>query len=212
MLGMTEKAIERRIADNSQLRALYQSTQSVKGIEAPTQGQVLNRKPDDLPQDPTEIELVQLVSETENELHQLGLKKLGLSDKLLKRLKRLDGLASSSGAFIAISLEKTHRSYYVQLLELMEMAEELRVKLMIPRDQPGAVVDDEARAFFNKNYIEMVREAGRGYEMMLTGATAMVKMIGDAKGLDIPGGKKKKAGWGIVDAPKRKGPLEPMPS
>lgn len=141
-----------------------------------------------------------MVSEADKAFHEAGLKTLGASDNLLKRIRDLDGLAKTSGGFIAISLEKTARSYYVQVMELMETAHQLRQRLMAKKGEEGYVADDEARAFFNKNYLEMVKEAGRAYQLMLMGAEAMVKMLILTKGDDPSGGTKKKPGWRKVTA------------
>lgn len=205
-----------RIADNAQLRALWGQAEanSADGMSPPREGETLNRDALALPKnEPEAVELAQMVEKCDRELQEKGLRELGVSEDLLKRLKGLEGLARSSGHFIAISLETTHRSYYLQVLELMELANQLRRKLMAKAGEEGYIGDDEARAFFNKNYIEMVKEAGRAYELMLTGAQAMVKMIVDTKGLEMPGGRKKKHGWDIKDAPKHepKPPREPMP-
>lgn len=181
------------------------------GLSPPRESDVMNRNPlTTLPAgDPESVELAQMVEQCDRELQETGLRELGVSDGLLKRLKGLEKLARSSGHFIAISLETTHRSYYLQVLELMELANDLRKRLIAGPGQTGYIADDEARAFFNKNYIEMVKEAGRAYELMLTGAQAMVKMIVDTKGLEMPNGKKKKPGWEIKSAPKGERP--PMP-
>lgn len=188
---------------------------NVDGPPVPREGEVMNRNPlMTFPKgDPESVELAQMVEQCDRELQETGLRELGVSEGLLKRLKGLEKLARSSGHFIAISLETTHRSYYLQVLELMELANELRRRLMAKAGETGYIADDETRAFFNKNYIEMVKEAGRAYELMLTGAQAMVKMIVDTKGLEMPNGRKKKHGWEIVDAPKLapKPPLPPPP-
>lgn len=175
----------------------------VDGAVPPEAGKVLNREPMNLPEaQPSDIDLIEMVSAADKELHQLGLKNLGLPEKTLLRLRGLEGLARSSGNFLAISLETTHRSYYLQLIELMGLAKDLQERLSTPAGQDGYIADAEQRAWFNKNYIEMVKEAGRGFELSLTAAQAMVKMMVDTKGLEMPGGSKKKPGWGIVKAKK----------
>lgn len=171
------------------------------GPPPPREAEVMNRSPLELPHTPPNgVELAEMVSAADKAFHELGLKKLGMSDKLITRIRDLDSLAATSGGFIAISLEKLSRSYYAQVLELMELAKELRDRLMAKAGENGYVADDEARAFFNKNYIEMVKEAGRAYELFLQGAQVMVEMMIKTKGLEMPGGRKKKHGWDIVQA------------
>lgn len=215
ILGITYKQLETRIREHQQLRAVWgqAGVNSPAGLPAPREADVMNRRPLDLPPiAPTGVELAEMVSAADKEFHELGLKKMGISEKLLKRIRDLDGLAPSSGSFIAISLEKVSRSYYVQVMELMEMAKDLRDSLMTKGGQPGYIADDKARAYFNKNYIEMVKEAGRAYELFLTGAQVMVEMMIKTKGLEMPNGKKKKHGWEIMPAPEvKRHPMPPPP-
>lgn len=176
----------------------------IDGPETPTQGETLNRSPESLPPLPPQaIELAEMVSKADKIQHDLGLEKLGFSPQALQRIRDLDELASSSGQFMAISLEKTQRSYYVQLMELMQLAHKLLKRLSIEPGQEGYILDDEARAAFNKNYIEMVKEGGRGFELMLTGTQAMVKMMMDSKGKDGAPGATKKPAWRKVAAADR---------
>ena len=211
ILGITVHGLDKRIYENSQLNAIWgRGELSNPDGPSPPQGtQAMDRKPLDLPADPDGVELAQMVAKADRELHEKGLKKLGVSKDMLKRLRGLEGLARSSGHFIAISLETTHRSYYLQVLELMETAYRLRERLMAKAGEVGYIADDEARACLNKNYVEMVKEAGRAYELMLKGAQAMVQMIVDTKGLEMPTGKKKKPGWEIKAAPKQAMPPPP---
>ncbi len=150
------------------------------------------------PMTPESVELAQMVSEADNEILQRGLKKLGVSESMLKRLKNLDGLARSSGHFLSISLEKTHRLYFLQLVGLNEVADELREKLLAKPGQPGHIVDAEARAYFNRNYAEFVKEAGNGYKLMMEGASNMVRMLQAAKGDDDAPGPSGKPKWSRV--------------
>lgn len=214
-LGISPEQLGDRIKKHAQLKALWGKAgmNDAGGPPPPREAEVMNRGALVLPaSEPGTVELAQMVEQGDRELQEKGLRELGVSEDLLKRLKGLEGLARSSGHFIAISLETTHRSYYLQVLELMELANGLRKRLMAKGGEDGYIVDDEARAFFNKNYIEMVKEAGRAYELMLTGAQAMIKMIADTKDMEMPGGKKKKHGWDIVQAnPATSGGKPPLP-
>ncbi len=157
-----------------------------------------------------DMDVLEMVTDAERRLHEMGLRNMGIPEKTLYHIKALRGLASSSGHFIAQSLEITARSYYVQILDLMALAKRTHIQLMLEPGSPGCISDDEARAAFNKNYLEMVKEGGRAFELMLQGATVMVKMITDARGDSEPGGgKKRKPAWAIKAAEKTK---EPPPS
>lgn len=139
-----------------------------------------------------------MISEQDKELLHKGLSKLGVSESTLQKLRDLDGLAQSTGHFLSISLEKTHRMYFLQLVHLMELADSVRLRLMIPKDADGYIDKDEARAFFQKNYNDMVKEVGNGYKNMLAGAEAMVSMLSTAK--QIPHANRKRMGWKKVTA------------
>jgi len=209
------------MAQNAQLKALYSNRDNnapIGGMQPPPTSVAMARDgtgPTALPPDVEPTDILDMVTKAERHLHQLGLRKVGIPETTLKRIRALQGLASSSGHFIAQSLEVTSRSYYVQILELMELAKALHKRLMAKPGEPEYIQDDEARAMFNKNYVEMVKEAGRAFELMLTAATAMVKMIADTNGTELPGGKKKKQGWAIVNVTKTPKPekpsLPPMP-
>lgn len=206
-LGISGEQLAIRIRTNQQLRALWGKVgaDDAAGPPVPREGEVLNRSPVGLPAAaPGDIELLEMVTQAERQLHHHGLKNLGVSEKVLKRLKGLEGLATSTGHFIAHSLEVTARSYYVQILEMMEMAHDLRAKLMIPAGQEGYISNDETRAFFNKNYIEFVKEAGRAFELMLQAAQAMVKMMLDSKALESPDGTgSRKPKWTQIQSDKK---------
>lgn len=196
LLGREPTWLRDRIRENDQLRALFGNVADAEGAQPPREAEVMNRTPQGLPS-PGGVELAQVVGEADNLILRDGLKKLGVSEKTLERLKTLDGLAKSSGHFLSISLEKTHRMYFLQLVHLMEVSDDLRERLLAKEGEKGYIGDDEARAYFNRNYAEMVKEAGSGYKLMMEGAQAMVKMLQAAKGdEELPGGGTKKPGWG----------------
>jgi hypothetical protein len=214
ILGKSKEYVKDRIRGNNQLNAIYNSLiTDAKGMQPPTQGDVMTRNAEGLPPEVLKIDVLDMVTDAERMMHMMGLKKAGIPEDTLKQLKALKGLASTTGHFIAQSLEMTSRSYYLQVLKMMGAADALHARLMAKDTEPGYVANDESRAMFNKNYIEFVKEAGRAFELMLTAATSMVKMMADANDIEMPGGKKKKPGWAIVSAPKAppKPRLEPMP-
>lgn len=205
VLGLTGTELKDRIRGNKELKALWPISRSAHGPSVPEAktAEVMNRKPRQMSDlTPESVELAQMVSESDNELLRKGLKELGVSDKMVERLKTLDGLARSSGHFLSISLEKTHRLYFLQLIGLNEVADELRTRLLAKPNEDGYITNDEARAFLNRNYAEMVKEAGNGYKIMMEGASNMVRMLAAAKGNDDPTGPTGKPKWGRVNEPK----------
>ncbi len=211
-LGISREELKDRIRKNKELKALWPSSLGVKGPAAPETNtvEVMNRRPKEMSDmTPESVELAQMVSASDNELLRKGLKELGVSDKMLERLKTLDGLARSSGHFLSISLEKTHRLYFIQLIGLNEVADELRGRLLAKSGDPGFIDNDELRSYLNRNYVEMVKEAGNGYKIMMEGATNMVRMLNAASGKDDPGAPTGKPKWGRVNEPKSAEPADP---
>lgn len=155
----------------------------------------MRRTPADRPTQPEDVELAELVTDQDNKILADGLKRLGMSDELVKKVRDLDRLAESSGKLISVSLQKTHGMYLVQLFNLMDMADKLKDRLAKKQGDEGfEPMSNLDRAFLQRNYTEMVREAGNGYKLMLSGALAMTEML---KGATEQGGGvvKKKPGW-----------------
>lgn len=208
ILGIGKETLSDRIKSNEKLRSLYLEVTDPKGPPVPT-GENLNREPV-VPLKPEEtITLIEMLTEADRTEHEAGLRKMGLSKKLLDRIRNLDGLAPNTGSFFAISLDKLSRSYYVQMMELMGLSRDLYLRLSLKEGAKGYVADDEARALFNRNYTEMVKEAGRAFEIFLRAAEALVEMMIKSKPLDGPNGPKKKPGWAITTAPKAVMPPTP---
>lgn len=196
LLGRDTDWLVTRIKGNTQLNALFGQVNTLEGAQPPTEGEVLVRDSKHLPLvPPAAMDLFEMVTDAEKKIHYAGLKKTGLSESLIKKIKSLEGLASSTGHFLAQSLEVLARSYYVQTLEMIEVASDLRAKLMAKSGEEGYVASDEARAFFNRNYAEMVKETGRAFELMLSAIQAMVKMTAAGKGDEDPNTPTRKAGW-----------------
>lgn len=197
---MDTGTLKYRIHTNPQLKALWGQTDGVDGPVVPRETEAMNRPIDVLPEMSVEgVELAQMVSESDNEILRKGLAKLGVSETMIKRLKTLDGLAKSGGHFLSISLEKTHRLYFLQVVHLHEVTDLVRHRLMAKPGEDGHIASDETRAYFTRNYVELVKEGGSAYKLMMEGASNMVRMLQAAKGGDdeTPGatGKPK---WGRV--------------
>lgn len=165
--------------------------------QAPAQTEVLDRDEDDLPRGalPGEkqgVELIELVDEAEKELHMKGLEAIGVNEDTLKKLRKLPGLASSTGAFIAIGLENTHRLYYLAVVDLKTVADQIKDRYL---DDPKAVSDSD-RPYYYRNYIDAVKEFGRAYDLFIQGAAIILRIVGqDAGGGAEAKPKKAKLGF-----------------
>ncbi len=162
---------------------------------APAQTDILDREEDDLPTraapgEKTTVELFQLVDAAEKEMHMKGLEAIGVNEGTLKKLRRLDGLASSTAAFIATGLENTHRLYYLAVIDLKTVADGIKERYLDLDKDGKPQVDLEVLPYYYRNYIDAVKEFGRAYDLFLQGAAIILKIVGQTKD-DGPDGKKK---------------------
>lgn len=181
-LGITKDNLTDRIKGDSQLNALYGGDQPAP---PPTESEVMTRKPGDIPASLPNVavnalKVVSLVSPEDTERLLDGLKDFDFSAESLRKIRSLGNLATDTGRFIAVSLEKTHQNYVVQQFGLMELAADIRRQLLIPKGEDGYVEDNETRAFMNHNYVEMVRESGRGVKLSIEMAEVITRMLESA--------------------------------
>ncbi len=190
-LDITLDTLCYRINNDQQLRQLFGQRLPATMPKTPSELDVMNRTPGDLPlpegipaDEKTNVadslQLVSLVSPEDTKRLINGLKAFDFSEASLEKIKSLGKLAENTGRFIAVSLEKTHQNYVVQQFGLMELAADIRKRLMIQKGQEGYVDNEETRAWLNKNYVEMVRESGRGVERMLQVAEVITRMLESA--------------------------------
>ena len=162
--------------------------------QAPAETEIMEREPDDLPpgvgsDTKAAVEIVQMVGDAEREMHMKSLKALGVSEVTLKKLRDLDGMASSTGAFIAIGLEKTHRLYYLAVIDLKTVADGIKERYLDLKDDKPQVSPD-LLPFYYRNYIDAVKEFGRAYDLFIQGAAVILKIV-SGQNDEQPGGKKK---------------------
>ena len=164
---------------------------------APSDVAAMGRRPDDLIALAPGIELVDQVAEMDREIYRGALKEYGVSEKQLKKLKALDGLAKNGGRLLSVSLQMTHQNYVGQLHNLADVADQIKERLNGKEMQDGSTqpLDAEEYSYLAKVYVECVKQAGAGYELMMKGTEAMVRMMAAAKGTGI-GNEKAQAGWG----------------
>lgn len=179
-LGISDEWLKQRIEDDSQLYQLYGAKSNT--TPPPDAVDAMERKPTDLP--PTlpnsamsAVKVISLVSPEDSERLLDGLKQFDFSEKSLERIRSLGSLAADTGRFIAVSLEKTHQNYVVQQFGLMELADEIRRRLLVARDQPDYIADEQTRSALNHNYVEMVRESGRGVKLSIEMAEVITRML-----------------------------------
>jgi hypothetical protein len=168
----------------------------------PNADDAIDRRNGSLPasvKDAPTIELGEVVAEADRRRYRAALRKAGVPEKQLEKMKNLDGLATSTGMLISVSLQQTHQNYIGQLHMLSSACDDLHERLKGVTMEDGTVVplDAESASFLYRCYTEMVKEQGRGYQLMMEGAQALIRMMMMAKGDDPEGrGAQKKPGWG----------------
>ncbi len=166
---------------------------------APSQTEILDREEDDMPADAKDaanggVEIIQMVDQAEKELHLKSLKALGVNEATLTKLRELDGMASSTASFIAIGLEKTHRLYYLAVVDLKTVADQIKERYLDPQGEK-AIVGKDLLPFYYRNYIDAVKEFGRAYDLFIQGAAVILKIVGGGNDEDAAKPKKAKLGF-----------------
>lgn len=210
-LGITAGKITERIKSNAQLRALWGKAHewTPDGPAVLNERDSMNRDASVIPlpppaTEPSKVELIDLVSKADYDLHRAKLGKIGLPPEVIEYLGHLETMAPSTAHMIAMSLELSHRDYHVTGLQLTVLLQTLWKRLMAKKEEAGYIEKNEERAFLMKVYIEGVKERGNAFTRMLTGAQAMVEMAAGASE-DMPTGKRRKPGFGAlaVNPPKK---------
>ena len=180
------------------MNRLYGDPSADVPSDGPTDIDTMNRDASMLPEHVPGIELVDSIAQMDRETYRAALKDYGVSDKQLAKLKALDGLAANGGRLLSVSLQMTHQNYVGQLHNLAEVADDIRERLMPKKDADGNLVPMNAEdySYLAKVYVECVKEAGKGYGLMMTGTEAMVRMMTAAKADKKPDSGKATAGWG----------------
>ena len=208
-LGIFSETFDEAIKRDPNLQALLTDLRSGgDGAAILSEMESMRKDARDIPDGPPPaVDIVDLIDDNEKKMLSDGLLKLGASAAIVNKLNLLDGLATSSGHFIAHALQKTHKLYFIQLVNLADEADHLK-KLLdddLAQTDPAKKMTNFDRAQYQRAYVDMVKEFGRGYSLNLQGAEAMVNMI--FKGNPSPNGVAKRpggrrAGWGSAKSVK----------
>lgn len=205
-LGVHDSTIRGVIEKTPELRAAYGTTGKLypaAAPRAPLQTEIVDREPDDIPDSAQPgkggIELLELVSKAENDLHIKSLKALGVHEATIDKLRKLEDLGSSTGAFIATGLQKTHRLYYLAVVDLKTVADQIKERYL----DDAEAVSDELRPFYYRNYIDAVKEFGRAYDLFIQGAAVILKISAGGSGGEDGPKPKAKLGFTGRSAPRQ---------
>ncbi len=196
---MPESTLRGIIDKDRELSAAYGTTGKLKPAaapRAPSSAEVMERDEEDLPPglpgEKASTELLELVSKAEKELHLKALHALKVDEATINKLRLLDGMASSTGSMIAIGLQNTHRLYYLAVVDLKTVADQIKERYL---DDEGAVTDEQ-RPFYYRNYIDAIKEFGRAYDSFIAGAALILRIVNDGAASEGPGKTKAKLGFG----------------
>ncbi len=196
------------ISKDAQLKALYGGTCTEYDLPRPGLHESTTRTAKDIPAQeeidakamiPEDVELTDVITTEDSAHFRKGLKNMGVSERMLKKIKNLDGLAKSGGQFLAASLKMTHGLYVFQLTKLDEQIDGILDDLNNDRIEtdPKKKMSHEDRSYLLNCYATLVQESARGYRLNLQGTKAMVDMIRAAR--EKTGGQtNKKPGWGLA--------------
>jgi hypothetical protein len=188
-------SVQERIRKNPQLDAIYGRRGTADGHRPLSEGEVMLRTPDQAPALPGDIQAAKMIEATEKLLKQGGLESLGVPTSTINKLRSLEGLAIGSGIFLVQSLQHTHAIYYVNLMKLDAMAEDIK-RRYLDENATEKCEDMMTRMFWQRAYNEIVDQLRKGYECMLAGTQALAAIERAHKKNNPTGpGKKADPGW-----------------
>jgi hypothetical protein len=193
LLNRDHSYVRRRIARTPKLAALYSNRAEGGEVVPLDEGATLIRDPAEIPSAPPDGKLAQMV-EKSSKLVRDDLLKLGVPQTTINKLKAFDGLAIDAGWFLVQSLQDTHQIYYINLLRLDAMAEDIKRRYLDEEatEKPEAM----ERMFWQRAYNEIVDQLGKGHDRMLAGTQAVAAIMRAQTGDKGKGkGAKAKPGW-----------------
>ena len=176
VIGCSTTTIQYHIDHDPRLQALFLPPDKVAAaqvgeVESMTRGRAGTTPafaPAQLVGDQAMAEVVQIQDE---ELMIQGLKKVGISDEMLEKLRNISALGPSAGRFMASSLALTHKLMVVQTIELKQEADYIREHYL--RDEN---LSAEERSYWQKCYNEIADLIGKGFDRTLAGTQALIAM------------------------------------
>lgn len=163
---MTVEAVSRAVWRDKQLMALWGKPGDVKV------GEILGGRDSPISEAMTPDDVMAQIANMDRQILEKGFEKLGISEQTIQQLRDLEGLAANGGKFLSVSVESTHKMYFIQLVRLFEKAEQINKTYL--QDKNLSAKD---HAYWFRLYTDMVKEHGKGYQMMFQGAEALIAML-----------------------------------
>lgn len=131
-----------------------------------------------------------------------GLQRSGIKEETVDKLKLLGRIEKDAAGFLSASLEMMHRMVVYSGVEMMERAEEIRVKYL---SVPTGITEKE-RQGWQRQYNILHDLMGKSYDRVIHGTEVLARIHN--KPSEGEGGKKKKPGFqpirGVSGAKKKK--------
>lgn len=193
---MSQTGVDKRIASDPQLNALYGRHRNEPPEQSPDEMQVMNRSATDLPAK-VGVELFGNINDDDLTIYRNALRAYGVSEARLAKLKALDGLAKDWATHMAISLRGHHQSYDGQLHNLAELADDIAERLKGTKNEDGTFtpLNTEEYTYLAKVKVECGKEIGKGVVTLMTLTEALVRMLNADKNKPNNGAKAT-PGWG----------------
>lgn len=167
VLGITKLAIEARIERNPRVAAAVGKSIPVSEKEAETRKPLLVGREREV----GDAILGEVVAAQEADLIRDGLRKAGIKQATLDKLKTLSGLNVSGGRFLVASLDLAHRMTVYQAVALLEESEHIKTAYLHNEE-----LTQEERYNWQRAYNEIAELLGKTFDRTLAGTQAMVAM------------------------------------
>lgn len=160
-------AVQARVQSNRQLRAIWIQ----KELKPMALMDTLARPPS--PVVMTNSQLADALMRQNREIMRNGLRKAGIKDSTLEKLKIFEEFAPNAGEYLIASMDLSHRMMMFSTVKLQERA------LAIEEDYlDNATLDEEIKLQWQQAYNEIVDLIGKNFERTLAATQAMAKMMG----------------------------------
>ena len=166
-VGLSPITVNSRIESSSRIAAAAGKTIPMSETEIETRKPMLVGRDREV----GDAVLADVVAAQEADLIRDGLRKAGIKQATLEKLRTLSGLNMSGGRFLVASLDLAHRMTVHQSVSLFEEAEHIK-NTYLHNDE----LTHEERYNWQRAYNEIAELIGKTFDRTLAGTQAMVAM------------------------------------
>lgn len=175
---MSAAHLDNRIDKNPILRRLYG-----RGAKRPVGSEdILLRRPADAPLSGamTPEEQREFLRKQDREITLKGFESLGVAKETVDKLRKLDGLATTAGQFLSVSVTTSYQMFMISSIHLFEETEKLRDQLNAEN------LSADQRLMLRRLYLDYSREVTRSHQIQFEAAAALVQLQQGAQGRSKP--------------------------